>query len=168
MVLSIVWDSGKTPPVFSQLTPRCSKSQVESRSLFLPHPTARMWLSIPTKCRNIFRQRLPVIRPAQMGYRRRICLKRQKRTLTVRAKRRRSVPSPNPHRPSIPAGRWGARAASVPLSFRAALGLLKQHKTMSTSWWASRFDSWFIFISRNTPKTCIVKLPQLDLNCTEH
>lgn len=130
MVFSFVWDAEKTPkpPVFSQLTSRWSKSQVESRSLFLPHPTARCWLLIPMKCRNIFRQRLPVIRPAQMGYPRRICLKRQKRTLTVREKRSVKCTSPNPHQPShtsIPVGRRRARAASVPLSFSVALGFVE-------------------------------------------
>lgn len=93
-LLSDAMENHRSRTFFSQLTSRCGKSQVESRSLFLPHPTATMWLLIPMKCWNIFRQRLPVIRQAQMGYRRRICLKRQKRTLTVRAKLKRSVPPP--------------------------------------------------------------------------
>lgn len=121
---------------------RCSKSQLVSRSLFLP-PSQSIWLLIPMKCQNIFRQRLPVIRPAQMGYRRRIYLKRQKKTLTERRKRRRSVPLPVPpslpplphhshhshhsHHPSIPAGRWGTRAASVPLRFRALFQTAQQN-----------------------------------------
>lgn len=111
-------------PVLSQPTSRCGKSQVERRSLFLP-----MWLLIPMKCWNMLGQRLPVIRQAQMGYRRRICLKRQKRSLTVRAKLKRSTPPPKPHhhhRPSIPAGRRGARAASVPLNLGQRLALLMQ------------------------------------------
>lgn len=70
-----------------------SKSQVESRALLLPHVTPNSH-----EGSEHFRQRLPVIRPAQMGYRRRICSKRQRRTLTVRAKLRRSVTPPN-HQP---------------------------------------------------------------------
>lgn len=48
----------------------------------LPH-----LFSVPMKWWNIFRQRFPLIRRAQMGHRRRICLK-QKRTLTVRRKKK--------------------------------------------------------------------------------
>lgn len=93
-LLSDAMENRRSRTFFSQFTSRWGKSQVESRSLFLPHPTATMWLLIPMKFWNIFRQRLPVIQQAQMGYRRRICLKRQKRTLTVRAKLKRSVPPP--------------------------------------------------------------------------
>lgn len=63
-----------------------------------PHHSTAVWLLIPMKFWNILKQRLPVIRPAQMGYRRRICLKRQKGTLTVKAELKRSVRYlPNPH-----------------------------------------------------------------------
>lgn len=66
-----------------------------SRSL---HHSAAVWLLIPMKFWNILKQRLPVIRRAQMGYRRRFWLKRQKRTLTVIAELKRSVRyRPNPH-----------------------------------------------------------------------
>lgn len=42
-------------------------------SLFLSPPLAPHASLIHMKCRNIVRQRLPVILPAQMGYRRRFC-----------------------------------------------------------------------------------------------
>ena len=161
------------PSVFSQLTLSCSsKSQVESCSLFvLRRPsTACMWLLIPMKYWNIFRQRLAVIRPAQMGYRRRICLKRQKRTLTVRAKLRRSVP-PSPRSPSssssspsVPAGRTGTRAASVPLSDRTAA--LNNVYTMVTSTFA--LCGLISPISRcwNTPVE--LNRPKPHVNCSKH
>lgn len=79
--------------------------QMSGGALFshLPH-----LLSIPMKWWNIFRQRLPLIRLAQMGHRRRICLK-QKRTLTVR-RGKKSTPWILPHPPSAssPLGPSGA------------------------------------------------------------
>lgn len=102
--------------------PTCFVSpQKSGGALFshLPH-----LFSIPMKRWNIFRQSLPLIRLAQMGHRRWICLK-QKRTLTVRRKKnphRGSPHCPHPHlhqhpHPSVPAEWRRTRAASVPPSF---------------------------------------------------
>lgn len=100
--LSIVW--GMTACFRS--FPSCFVlHQMSGGALFshLPH-----LLSIPMKWWNIFRQRLPLIRLTQMGHRRRICLK-QKRTLTVRRKKK-STPWILPHPPSAssPLGPSGA------------------------------------------------------------
>lgn len=102
----------------------------------LHHPrAARVWLLIPLKCWNIFRQRLPVIRPAQMGYRRRICSKRQKRTLTVRAKLRSVHPDPHPPPSSSlhPSGTVRGACSKCASQFQGqGLSLLKQHSNIHT------------------------------------
>lgn len=90
----------------------CAKSHVGAPLLYVLQ--IHTWLSIPMKWWTIFRQRLPLIRLPQMGHRRRICLKGQKKSLTVRNKKKKNpqqrVSSPHAPPASSPIGPSGAVA----------------------------------------------------------
>lgn len=148
MVFSIVWCDGKSPKPHVFLSAHITLRQKSGGvSLAVSPPSHSHHVTLNShEVLEHFQTKAPCYPAGTDGLPTPNLSEKTKEDSNRKSKTEEKCTSPNPHHhhhhPFIPAGRWWARAASVPLSLGQRVALLTQPNKIVSTWWRpSHFDS---------------------------